>query len=151
MNDCGSLPALAPNSFPGPRAFAKWFLRDGRFPLTPSEKAIHIFSEYAMESILFRESCWQVELVVLLPGAIVPLHRHNRAVSCDLMVAGTGIVNVGSRLRTYRPQASLLASLVRVDKGVWHGGQPTSGGAVYLSFQQWDDEPSFLSDDWEAQ
>lgn len=139
------------HTFPGSRAFARFMLRDDRLLIRPLLDSITVFSDYAIEVILFREACWQVELITMLPGAIVPMHRHNRVDSCDLMLGGTtsGVVIGGRRVKPFQ-RGSIPANLVRVGKGAWHRGQPESSGAVYLSFQHWDGEPGLISEDWET-
>lgn len=138
------------HSFAGPRAFARYMLRDDRLLIRPQLDSIHVFNNYAIELVLFRESCWQVELITMLPDAVVPVHRHNRVDSCDLMLAGDidGVV-VGGVSVSHIRRGSLPANLVRVGKGIWHGGRPAKQGAVYLSFQKWDGPPGVISDDWD--
>lgn len=55
-------------SFPGPRAFARHMLRDGRLQLRPIVDQIMTFRGSAIEAVLFREGCWQIES---MPGAIL--------------------------------------------------------------------------------
>lgn len=139
------------NSFPGPRGFARYMLDGDRLLIRPQLDSISIFGGYAIEVILFREACWQVELITMLPGVVVPKHRHNRVDSCDLMIGGTpGCVEIGERAISPLRRGSLAANLVRVGKGVWHHGKSGKSGAVYLSFQKWDGEPGLISEDWEA-
>jgi hypothetical protein len=142
--------AMDENTFAGSRAFARYMLRDNRLLIRPRLDSIHVFNNYAIEVVLFRESCWQVELITMLPGAVVPIHRHNRVDSCDLMLAGDidGVVVGGVSVNHFR-RGPLPANLVRVGKGIWHGGSPADHGAVYLSFQKWDGPPGVISDDWE--
>lgn len=139
------------NTFAGPRAFARFMLRDDRLLIRPQLDSIAVFGGYAIEVVLFRQACWQVELITMLPGANVPMHRHMRVDSCDLMIGGTtaGVVIGGRAVKPFQ-RGPLASNLVRVGKGVWHGGQPEGNGAVYLSFQRWDGEPGLISEDWEA-
>lgn len=125
-------------------------LRDDRLLIRPELDSIYVFNNYAIEVVLFREACWQVELITMLPGAVVPLHRHNRVDSCDLMLGGTttGVV-IGRKAVSSIRRGSLAANLVRVGKGAWHGGKPDGKGAVYLSFQKWDGPAGVISEDWE--
>jgi hypothetical protein len=138
-------------TFAGSRAFARYMLRDDRLLIRPRLNLITVFGEYAIEVVLFRESCWQVELITMLPGAVVPMHRHNRVDSCDLMLGGTtsDVVIGGKSVKPFQ-RGPITANLVRVGKGVWHHGQPEENGAVYLSFQRWDGEPGLISEDWEV-
>jgi hypothetical protein len=142
--------SMSADSFPGPRAFARHMLQEDRLFIRPELDSIAVFSGYAIELVLFREACWQVELITMFPGAVVPMHRHNRCNSVDLMLGGTSstVVVDGRRVSPIR-RGPLLANLVRVAKGAWHAGQPQERGAVYLSFQQWDGEPALISEDWE--
>lgn len=138
------------NTFAGPRAFARFMLRDDRLLIRPVINSISVFGSYCIEAVLFRDACWQVELVTMLPGAVVPKHRHNRVDSCDLLISGwsPAVVIGGKSVKAVRHEA-LLPNLVRIGKGVWHEGQPERNGAVYLSFQKWDGEPGLISEDWD--
>lgn len=135
------------DSFPGVRAFARNMLHDDRVPLAPRFDLIRA-SVYAIETVLFRESCWQIELIAMFPNMPVPMHRHNRCDSCELVLAGSGLVEGHKSVNQYR-RGSLAANLVRIGKGKWHGGAPGEHGAMYLSFQQWDGEPAFITEDFE--
>jgi len=138
-------------TFAGPRAFARFMLKDDRLLIRPRLDSITLVSGYVVEVILFREACWQVELITMLPGVAVPKHRHNRVDSCDLMLGGTtASVEIGGRMVKPFQRGQLAANLVRVGKGVWHHGQPEENGAVYLSFQKWDGEPGLIGEDWET-
>lgn len=142
-------------TFAGPRAFARHMLKDDRLLLRPHVGDVAIAPApggWAIECVLFREACWQVELVVLTPGVVAPRHRHNRVDSCDLLLAGRpSAITVGDVIRAPAAQrGSLAANLIRIGKGVWHSGEP-SNGAVYLSFQKWDGEPGVIGDDWEQE
>jgi quercetin dioxygenase-like cupin family protein len=136
--------------FAGPRAFARHMLAGDRLQLRPLFDSAHAFAGIATESVVFREGCWQVELVAMLPGAVVPRHRHNRVDSVDLVLGGTGRGDVAGRPLGAPQRGRLAANLVRVPKGRWHGGQAGEQGVLYLSFQQWDGPPGLISEDWEA-
>ena len=135
-------------SFPGPRAFARWALRDGRVELRPLYDKIMTYNGTTLETVLFREGCWQIELIAVLPKASAPMHRHLRCASADLLLNGSVSGTVEGRGFS-PPRGPLQAQLKTIGKGEWHGGAAGSEGFVYLSFQQWDGEPTFISQDWE--
>jgi hypothetical protein len=140
---------LHPDSFTGPRAFGRYMLREGRLPLRPLYDQIMAFRGRILESILFREGCWQVELVVGMPHAGTEMHRHLRCASADLLLNGTVSGTVGGRGVSHPKRGELAAQLRTIGKGEWHGGASGPDGLVYLSFQKWDGEPTFISQDWE--
>lgn len=140
---------LRADSFAGPRGFARWALRDGRVDLLPLYDQIATYNGNTLETILFRDGCWQIELIAALPDAAAPMHRHLRCASADLLLNGTVSGTVEGRGFS-PPRGPLQAQLKTIGKGEWHGGAAGSGGFVYLSFQQWDGIPTFISQDWEA-
>ena len=139
---------LQPDSFAGPRAFARYMLRDGRIDLRPIYDQIMTYDGTMLESILFRESCWQVELIAAMPNASAPMHRHLRCSSADLLLNGSVSGTVSGR-GFAPPRGPLSAQLKTIGVGEWHGGSAGPDGFIYLSFQQWDGEPTFISQDWE--
>lgn len=141
---------LTPTSFAGPRGFARHMLAEGRLQLRPLYDQIMTFRGAILETILFRESVWQVELVAAMPGAGAEMHRHLRCASADLLLNGEVLGTVGGRGVGSPTRGSLAAQIKTIGKGEWHGGAAGENGLVYLSFQQWDDEPTFISRDWEA-
>lgn len=104
-----------------------------------------------MESILFREGPWQVELIVGWPNSKTAMHRHLRCASADLPLNGWASGSAGGRPFA-KPRSDVLVQQIRtVGRNEWHGGTAGDKGFVYLSFQQWfDGEPTFISQDWEA-
>ena len=141
---------LHEKSFAGPRAFARHMLRDGRIPLRPLYDQVRVYGETTLESVLFRSSCWQVELIAAMPNADAPMHRHLRCSSADLLLNGTVLGTVGGRGFS-PPRGPLEAQLKTIGVGEWHGGAAGPGGFIYLSFQQWfGGAPLFISEDWEA-
>lgn len=139
---------LTPDSFVGPRAFARHMLRDGRLELRPLYDQIMVFEGTWIETILFRESCWQVELIAAMPNAPARRHRHLRCSSADLLLNGSVLGTVEER-GFAAPRGPLQAQLKTIGVGEWHGGAAGPDGFVYLSFQQWDGEPTFISQDWD--
>ncbi len=140
---------MAPDAFPGPRAFARHMLQGDRLSLRPLYESIMTFRGAIIESILFRESCWQVELIASLPNAGTEVHRHMRCASADLLLNGGGIDAHGG-VEIKGPRGPLAAQLKSIAVGKWHGGFSGPAGFVYLSFQQWQGEPTFISQDWDV-
>ena len=140
---------LTTESFAGPRAFARYMLREDRVSLRPLYDRIMTYGGGTLESILFREGPWQVELIAAMPNASAPMHRHLRCASADLLLNGSVRGTVEGRGFS-PPRGPLQAQLKTIGKGEWHGGSAGPQGFIYLSFQQWDGEPDFISEDWEA-
>lgn len=139
------------DAFAGPRTFARRMMEGGALPLRPLYDQVMTYQHDhpVMESILFREGRWQVELIVGTPHSSSPRHRHLRCASADLLLSGT----VSGRVegRTFAPpRGDLLSQLKTIGKGEWHGGSSGELGLIYLSFQMWDGQPTFISQDWEA-
>lgn len=137
-------------NFPGPRAFARYMLREGRLTLRPDPTMMRTFGPI-MATILYRDGPWQVELVCIPPFTCVPTHRHNRVSSVELALGGSGSITIGERVLNvleYTLRERLV--LTRIPAGVWHGGEVGPDGAMWLSFQQWLEGPvSWLGYDWE--
>lgn len=146
----GATAELDRQSFAGPRGFARWMLKNGGIQLRPLYDQIMTFRGQILESVLFREACWQIELVAALPGAVTERHRHLRCESADLLLNGEVVNTVGGRGVGLPSQGKLEAQLRTIGIGEWHGGAAGDRGLVYLSFQRWLDEPTFISQDWQA-
>lgn len=137
-------------SFAGPRAFARYMLREGRLRLRPLLGEIMAFRGAGLETILYRSGCWQVELIAAMPHGAAEVHRHLRCTSADLLLNGSVLGAVEGRTVDSPKRGELGAQLRTIGKKEWHGGAAGPEGLVYLSFQQWDGEPTFISQDWEA-
>ena len=143
---------LTEKSFPGSRAFARWMLRDVHRLISQIDPSrTRIFKDIATEVILFRESCWQVELITVYPNAVVAQHRHMHVESTELPLGGGVIIGDidGEKLKPFHRE-TLFANLIRIPAGVWHGGRAGQNGVVWLSFQKWIVlPPTWITDDWE--
>ena len=139
------------NSFAGSRGFARWMLRNSTLPIQIDPARICVFNRSAIEVILFREACWQVELISVFPDTVVERHRHLHVDSCELALGGGLVADVdGVPLKSFS-RGPIDANLVRVGVGAWHGGRSGPKGIVWLSFQHWiDREPGWISEDWET-
>lgn len=135
-------------SFAGPRAFARYMLHGG-LKLRPMYDQIMDYRGLGLETVLFREACWQVELLAAMPDSAIPMHRHLRCASADLLLNGTVSGTISGRGFS-APRGPLEAQLKTISIGEWHGGASGPHGFVYLSFQKWNGEPTFISQDWEA-
>lgn len=142
---------LTSTSFRGPRGFARWMLKEESIPLRVDLTQIYPF-DGGVCCVLFREACWQAELVMGMPNTIIERHRHNRVDCCDLMLGGEVIAEVnGIDVRRKQHRGRSMANLSSVPVGVWHGGKAGTQGAVYVSFEHWlDGKPTWIVDDWEA-
>jgi hypothetical protein len=148
---------FAPQDFRSPRHFARHMLDCDRLQLRPLPDAVYVPAShpsqsgiFGMSCILFRSGCWQVELLAGLPGTKAPMHRHNRVASADLLLCG-GVTGAVGLKPFGANRGELIANLVTVPRGAWHGGAANASGVFYLSFQQWHDgPPDFIAEDWES-
>lgn len=127
-------------------------LADDRLKLAPQLHLIQS-TDHWTEVVLYRETNWQVALIVIRPDVVVPRHRHVRVDSCDVALGGSGIVDIEplhhGRIGEKAMRGPLAANLIRVPRRAWHGGKTGPQGGVFLSFQQWFGEPGMISEDWE--
>ncbi len=133
------------------REFADAMLADNRLVLRPLDCG-GMFRDLCMETVLYRDGPWQVELVAILPNVTVPKHRHLRAASLDFRLSGGGVAEVAGRRITgvsNGRERQTRRQYIRVPMGAWHGGTANPDGFTYLSFQRWDGEPTLISKDWE--
>jgi hypothetical protein len=148
---------LKDDAFPSVRHFARRMLKGNFLALAPlrdriwtSPGHVDVGDQKVMTCILFRSGCWQVELLMVHPGQVSPLHRHNFCESADVILCGDLTGSIGGRSIS-QPRGDRLAANIEVlPRGAWHGGG-TQRGLVALSFQRWiGREPTFIADDWEA-
>jgi hypothetical protein len=102
-----------------------------------------------MTCILFRDGCWQVELLMIHPGSSSPLHRHNFCESADVLLGGDLAGSIDGHYIGKPRGENLQANIQNLPLGAWHGGS-TDKGLIALSFQKWiGREPTFIANDWE--
>lgn len=99
-----------------------------------------------MSIIFYRRPPFQVELVIWMPGCVVPAHTHPNidaialAVSGELLLAIAGSEaeanDLVARARTWRAE-TLKSRPKRIGPNVWHGGKAGAAGATFWSFQKW--------------
>lgn len=131
--------------------FARRMLADDRLLMRPPMDGLRWADGWG-EAILYRDGPWQVELVMLLPGVDVPMHRHMRCESCDVALSGSGeIVTERFRGPFGRDESRPLArTVLRIPAGMLHGGKAGPSGCLWLSFQRWAGEPAHISEDWQT-
>jgi hypothetical protein len=147
---------LADDAFRSARQFARYMLQGNRLPLAPVRTAIisgaeGVLTGVGMAAVLFRSGCWQVELLVGMPGVVAPPHKHPNVHSADVVLCGSVCGHTG--IRPFgKERGPLLANLQTIPAGFVHAGQSGESGVVYLSFQQWLNgvQPSHIILDWEA-
>lgn len=140
---------FTPESFSGPRGFARRFLRQGNLPFRPLPNGFH-FDGHAFQMVLFRESCWQIELIVLQPNVVVPQHRHDHCATVDVYLGGAASMESISAIeRQYQRILRGVPTMVSVPAGTAHGGAVGPRGLAFLSFQQWSNEAKLIHEDWQ--
>lgn len=141
-------------TFPNVRAFARHMLRDGRLSIRFEPAALH-FDGHAFQLVLWREDCWQLELVTLMPNLVVPQHRHDNCSTYDVYLGGNA--KLESTEAVERQVARLADRLARgaplfgvsVPAGTPHGGTVGPQGDCFLSFQRWSGPARFIHEDWQ--
>jgi hypothetical protein len=114
-----------------------------------SHRHMAVGDQKMMTCILFRDGCWQVELLMIHPGSTSPLHRHNFCESADVLLCGDLTGSIGGHFIGKPRGENLIANIQNLPLGAWHGGC-TDSGLVALSFQRWiGREPTFIANDWE--
>jgi hypothetical protein len=137
---------MSPDAFPSPRHFARAMLAGG-LPITGGPARMHPLGN---ETVLFREGCWQISLVQIPQNGIVPAHRHLRSSSADLLIHGGGDSFIGKAINGRPSRGELSRNLIVIQAGAVHGGVAGPDGSTYLSFQRWEGEPGFLTEDWQG-
>lgn len=132
--------------YPSPRHFARAMLERG-LPVTGGPARIHRLGN---EQVLFRDGHYQITLVTIPPFGFVPPHIHLRCSSADVLIHGGGDSFVGAAVNSRPARGALRQNLISIQAGKPHGGAAGPDGSTYLSFQRWEGEPGFLTDDWQA-
>lgn len=141
---------FGPDAFRSAKHFARFMLSGDRLLLRPEPCLVHI-DELATCIVLFRSGRWQVELLILRPGADVPKHRHDRVESVELRIGGSGHAEIGGRAVPERERRrSLAANLLSIPRGCPHVGKAGPKGTAFLSFQMWSGFADFVATDWVA-
>lgn len=142
---------LTDDSFSDVKEFAKWMLRDGRLTLGLRPDLIKFDSRNVAEVVLFREACWQAELIVIPPNTFVPAHSHSRVDSCELALSGEIDAVIGGHSFPRELQRGAMRNkLVRVPAGIKHGALVPDTGFAWISFQRWTGgEVGWISEDWQ--
>lgn len=146
--------------------YAEWVIRRGLGTMERPLLGGIAWADPAVCVVLHRDGRFQTELVILKPGARVPLHAHPETETIDFYISGAGHARMlgpdgawvkgarGAWLtpegRSERQVARLLRGKgVRVPADVWHEAEALSSGAAFLSIQEWRGHvPTVLVDNW---
>ncbi len=133
------------------KSFAKWYLEvEGRILIqSPVENAIRVTHNFS-ELILYRDSPFQVTLIILFPMKRILPHYHPNVDAYNINVTGNGESIVAGRSWTKYIQGPLTISRrIPVLAGAIHHGMSPKGTS-FLSIQKWKNNtsPGFLADDW---
>lgn len=123
------------------KKFGVWWLRAGK-PFNAPQDAICHVGGFACVT-LFREGPFQVQLVIAQPFASAPPHTHPNIDTVEMLVQGTGVVEVFGR-----PKANGIFTGV-APKDV-HTARAAENGASFISIQKWLNGvvPSSVHLDW---
>lgn len=142
---------LAKSSFDNVKSFAAWMLLDGRLTLKLHPDLIRFDARGVAEVVIFRDACWQAELIIAPPNTFIPSHSHSRVDSCELALGGEIDAVIGGHSFPRELQhTEMRKKLVRVPAGVKHGALVPATGFAWISFQHWlDGSPGWISEDWQ--
>lgn len=129
------------------RSFARKYTR-GEVPMRVPTDAVRML-ENSTEVVLYREGQFQVELITLRKGCVVPPHSHPNIDTYEVILSGgpDAVASAGRHRHTSRQ----VAAIVPIPNGTIHSAAP--GGledTAFLSIQLWLNgvTPSFITDDW---
>lgn len=126
--------------------FTSWWWRSGspyEVPKNPVKRCAG-----SVEFVLFRRGMFQVEQVILFPGFPVPAHAHPNLDTYETHLTGTGQAWLnGAKLPEPNYRRGPRARRLLIKAGEFHSGEATEP-VVTLSFQKWNIEPTFISDNW---
>lgn len=93
-----------------------------------------------------RASPYQIELVSVLPGTVIPPHRHPDVDSIDILVSGDILIDVdgvtiAADYSSERRAEFLYGKGLRISSDAMHGGIAGNQGAFFLSCQRWKTPP----------
>lgn len=106
--------------------------------------------------ILHREGAFQVEMMVVRPGVVIPPHTHPGTDSIEYPVTGGVRLYVGdkdpfTKLDDERFLSFIKGKGIRIAGDAVHGGQahPTMG-AVFLSIQRWSIDQAHIAQNYDG-
>lgn len=135
--------------------FKDWWLKERPFTIPHSNSITNVGNIHGV--VLYRAECWQVQVFILEPFAIIPDHIHPNVDSYEVFLSGDIELSINGVIKNPRGlEASFTGSNVyygtdfRILPNTWHGGNASSEGGSFLSIQQWLNGtiPTTVGDDW---
>ncbi len=131
------------------KAFARRYMR-GEVALRVPADAVRMLVN-STEVVLYRDGQFQVELITLRKGCIVPPHTHPNIDTYEVVLSGgaAAVASVGRHRHTSRQ----VVAIVPIPQGVVHSAAPGPDfDTAILSIQYWHNgvPPTFITDDWEG-
>jgi len=114
-----------------------------------------------MSLIAYRKPPFQVELVMWMPGVVIPAHRHPNIDAFEVHVSGDMVLLLGedeaktndliNRAKVW-PAKRIHDRITRVRPTSWHGGKAGQTGAAFWSIQHWTEgvELTAAGIDWDG-
>jgi hypothetical protein len=111
--------------------------------------------ENSTEVVLYRDAPYQVELITLRRGSVIPAHSHPNIDTYEVILsAGDSATAVVGRRKHGGPRKQArqrTMKIVPIPFGVPHSAKPGPDRDIaLLSIQYWNNgiEPTFITDDW---
>lgn len=139
-------------------AFLQSYFSGESIALRPPHAAVR-FVDGLTTMVLYREGRYQVELVLIAPGTIIPEHVHPDVESYEVALAGELEFYVDGRQTGYPRTARRdgcsrdLGKYVPVPADAPHCGRAGAAGASFLSVQLWREgvAPSSVLINWQGE
>ncbi|GAA4401244.1 hypothetical protein [Quisquiliibacterium transsilvanicum] len=139
-----------PDTWPDVTAFAEWYLSAGMPMMIPSDYEIFL-SDDASAMCLFRKGQFQVELYMVYPGPLVPIHEHPDVEVIKYYSGTFDHIEGGRFVRQRKAEGRPV-----LKKGEAHGAgfqlQGEKGGFALFAFQHWapDLKPCTVAARWKG-
>lgn len=123
-------------------AFLQRYFGSDKIEVRPPADAV-LMVEGTTTVVLYREGCFQVELVALAPNLPIPEHVHPDVESYEVALAGEleffvdGLQAGFIRASRADGRSRDLGKYVPVRADAPHGGRTGARGAAFLSVQRW--------------
>lgn len=128
--------------------FANWYIGSSKPILIPFSAEV-VVTDDASAITLFRKGNFQVELYLIKPGYIIPMHSHP---DVDVITMGIGGGETCGPLHPIYGTGARIGQLRLTEAGTEHGGgQPEHKGFALLAFEHWKSgTPSSAAMRWEG-
>jgi hypothetical protein len=142
--------------------FKDWFVAN-KFPLKPPFSDPIRHTDISISFVWYRAEPWQVELYLVKPNTVAPVHTHPDFDSLEFYISGTfkltnpelDKVNLEQFMQTpaFDGKHRLYGQTVKVPPDFEHGGVFGHNGAAFWSIQKWNEgvTPTSATKNWEGE